>query len=66
MTDSRRVAELRDGLARTEERIRAACAAAHRDRAEVSLIVTTSSREEVRSGSTFVGAICSFPRAAVS
>lgn len=41
MTDSPRVAELREGLARTEERIRAACAAAHRARAEVSLIVVT-------------------------
>ncbi|WP_226963943.1 YggS family pyridoxal phosphate-dependent enzyme [Nostocoides sp. F2B08] len=41
MTDGRRIEELRAGLARTEERIRAACADAHRDRAEVSLIVVT-------------------------
>ena len=41
MTDERRVEELRAGLARTEARIRAACATAGRDRAEVSLIVVT-------------------------
>lgn len=41
MTDDRRIEELRAGLARTEERIRAACAAAQRDRADVSLIVVT-------------------------
>jgi pyridoxal phosphate enzyme (YggS family) len=36
-----RTEELRAGLERTEQRIRTACAAAHRDRAEVSLIVVT-------------------------